>query len=105
MLEETLSRGEKIFLARHRAERSIATEAERRGVSEKTYRAWELDDLEGPNVSLGGLEPHEHYLILRFRTRIPLARFARMLGINYKTLRDMERGRRPLHRLIEYWGG
>lgn len=94
-----------MHLWRHRARLRPDQDRERLGVSLQRYRdllAGKVTD--GPEILLHGMDPWEHYFILRVRAGWGLSVLARKLGCSTRFLLSMERGERSLKRLIEFWG-
>mgnify|MGYP003648201724 CR=1 FL=1 len=109
MLEEHLFPGEKLYLQRKRAKQTMLQSALGYGVTLHRYRRWEQDlrvwsDPEPPEVTLGGLEPWEHYIVLRLRSKMRQVDLANKLGMSRNTIVRMEQGKSPLKRLIAFWG-
>lgn len=109
MLEEDLLPGEKLYLKRRREKKKMLECALEFGVSIALYRKWERGTLwyrdpDPPEVNLGGLEPYDHYTVLRLRRGLSIHAAAKLMGIDPTYLSLMERGKRPLKRLIEFWG-
>lgn len=103
MLEECLSCGEKLVIWRARKGLTIQQAAKRRKTDVYTYKAWELDEIEGPKVKLNGIEVCEHYQVLRLRCRWSRTELGRRMGITRQDLTNMERGRKPIKSLIRFW--
>lgn len=104
MLEEHLTRGEKLYLQRKRFRQNSADSAARHDVSVEQYRRWEIDAETGPDVFLGGIELREHYAIMRRRMGLTLQDLADRMGCSINTVSRAESGNGPLTRVIEYWG-
>jgi transcriptional regulator with XRE-family HTH domain len=106
MLEESLSKGERLFVWRHRRRLTRGAAARFFGVTLGRYKRWEAGTTTGvPTVQLGGLEPQEHYVVLRKRSGYSLKDIAEKMGISTRKLRTMELGESPLDRQIDFWGG
>lgn len=105
MIEEQLTLGEKLFLRRRREKISQAEMARRYSVSRYTYMNWEknVGGIDIPSVDLKGITPTEHFVILRRRAGISQLELAARMGIDRKTLWQMENGHLPLRQLIEFW--
>jgi len=104
MLEEDLTRGEKLYLLRSRTGTTVQQAAEDHKVEPNIYAAWEQDEVEGPDIDIGGLDPHEHYIVLRLRIGKSIGQQAEDMGLHDAVLRRMEKGKGSLQRQIDYWG-
>ena len=107
MLEENLSRGERLYLRRWRNQVSSWDASRALGVDHRTYLQWERDEIQGaPEIALErGLEPREHYVILRFRARLTVSDIAKAMGCTPRTITLQERGTtKHCRMLMEYWG-
>ena len=60
-------------------------------------------DPTAPEVNLMGLEPWEHYIVLRLRARMRQTDLAAAIGASRNTIIRMEKGEASLKRLIAYW--
>lgn len=103
MLEEDLTRGEKLFLDRRRKKLTQRQAAARYSTTLYAYRRWEEDLSRPPTIKIKGMEPHEHYVIMRVRAGLGLAQMARMMGLSRGYLGLIESGHGSLARLVEYW--
>lgn len=104
MLEEHLSRAEKLKVDRDRRRETPAQAAARHGVKVDLYKAWERGKRRPRNVDLGGLHPWEHYLVLRLRAGLTRKKVADMMGVAVMAVVGMERGKQTMRRLVEFWG-
>lgn len=105
MLEEHLSAREKLYLKRDRARWTYEQAAVHYEVSRSQYIAWEEQGEDGvPEISLGGLDPWEYFVVLRLRTGMGRNRLSRILGVSKRQVVRMEHGEQSLKRLIDYWG-
>lgn len=99
-----LTSGERLFLARRRRNERQREAARRHGVSYYRYRAWECDGSNGaPLAPLHSVRPHEACLILRRRFGLTLDQLAEHVEVTPTWLCQMEQGKVPCTRLIEYW--
>lgn len=102
-----LTRGEKLALDRRRRKQTMGEAAKRLKVSVATYREWENDeeDVEKkpPNVKLGKIQDYEQCWLLRRREGTLLIELADELGVCRWWLTQMESGRAPIDRLMDYW--
>lgn len=101
-----LTRGEKLYLKRHRLGLTQLEMSVDLGVIPAQYRAME-HDVEGskaPFISLGAMKPREIYTILRKREGLSRAELAEQMGISEFWVRKMEKGAAPIKRLAEFWG-
>lgn len=106
MLEEDLRPGERLRLARWRDVESAADAARRLGVTQYRLKLWETCKSEDdcPEVELGGMEPNEHYVVLRWRAGLTVRGLARKMSVHPQFLYEAERGLQRLDRLVEFWG-
>ncbi len=106
MLERDLKPHEKLFLDRMRRYELIAAAAKRWGVPYEHYRLWEKGTRKNPpRVKLRGMNPHEHYTVMRLRHGLTRKELARRMGIMRRTLWEAEHGRlKTLERFMEFWG-
>lgn len=105
MLEEDLTPGEKLIVWRTRERYSFPDAAKFYGVSEKTYRAWEQGRMDPPNVQLGGIEPYEHFHVLRLRAGMTRRELADKVGKNPAAIQAEETGKAPCRSLVWFWTG
>lgn len=106
MLAEALTKGERLFLTRRRACKKLAEAAEFFQISIPRYTAWEADRrTDVPDIYLDGITPAEHYRIIRRRSGLTATEVCRRAGFSREWLNKMERGLRPLKRLVQFWGG
>jgi DNA-binding XRE family transcriptional regulator len=105
--QRDLSTGERLRVARRREGQSIGEAAAKHGVSVYAYRAWETDqasdDDPAPIVSLGTLAPYEAAFVLRWRADMTVVDLADEIGVSPWWLTQMEKGRAPFERLVDYW--
>lgn len=99
----TLTRAERLVVARRRDEVSQADAAAQHGVSVDTYKRWETGRYQGPMVAIGRLLPHEECFLLRRRATMSRSELARAIGKSRQWTTLMERGREPAHHLVTYW--
>lgn len=107
MLEKDLTPGEKLWLNRRRLQKSMRKRAEDYDVSLHTYWCWEQDDPSHdiPDIDLGGIDPGEHYAIVRRRANMSIHELAREMRVSRADISLMERGKKKdCSRLQEYWG-
>ena len=107
MLEEDLTPGERLRLFRRRRGWVAPDMAAFLGVDIDTYHGWEKDlssETAAPDVELGGMEPYEHYFMLRYRSGITAKELGMMIGRSKEWVLRSESGLCPLKPLIEFWG-
>jgi len=104
VLEEDLKYRERLYIYRQRRRIIPWQHAAEMGVSRQQYRLWDKGIEEGPPFPLQGLDPCEHYMALRLRAGMTRRQLCARLGVSYWHLTEMERGNRPIRRLIEFWG-
>ena len=102
-----LTKGQRLRIIRLRNEETQVQAAERMGVTRKRYKNWE-DDVYNklcPTLSVGKLTPNERCLLLRREAGMRQDEFAKVLGLSRGYVNQMELGRLPCRRLMEYWNG
>ena len=100
-----LTAAERLLIDRRRAGATQVDAAAHWGVSAWTYRMWESGQREKdiPEPTLGRLTEVEGCVILRRRTGLSRTALAKLVSISEWWLTQMERGRIPADRLIEFW--
>lgn len=109
MLEEHLTTGEKVYLLRRRSGLKLREFAAQHGLTGPELLKVERDEAKMgglfKDLQIGGLlGPHEHYMTMRRRCGWSVKQMAHKLGLNRVTVWEMECGRYPLDRYIEFWG-
>lgn len=106
MLEEDLSYKERLYVYRQRRRLTSWQHARELGVPYGQYYGWAhgLSEEGAPEMRLRGIDPGEHYMVLRLRAGMTRRKMCARLGISYWHLTEIERGNRTLKRLIEFWG-
>ena len=99
-----LTDGERLVLDRRRRSESQTEAAQRYGVTRQLYSQWELDEV-GPPLTYptGRLADHEVVFLYRRRAKFSRNRVAQEVGCSPFWVTQMERGRQPCDRLLEYW--
>ena len=100
-----LTIGERLEIARRRAELTQPEAAGVFGVAVSTYRNWELDRIDGPELTgLRELADFEQCLILRRRSEMTLQDIADETGLSRHWLSRAERGLvRSVDALVQWW--
>lgn len=94
MIEEHLTRGERLFLLRRRAKKSFKDAAQEWEVDVETYLEWENDrSPAGSEFKLHGISQGEQYVIFRRRNGLTLRDVAEATGLSEATIGDIERDR------------
>jgi DNA-binding transcriptional regulator YiaG len=107
LLEEDLTDSEKFILWCTRKNLTVAKVAVEYGVSKAIAKEWKTgqrsDDV--PQVKLLGMDPHEHYHILRVRSGMTEFELSRRLNIPVGQVCKFEYGNayRYMPRMIDFW--
>lgn len=103
MIEEDLTRGEKLFLQRRRDRFSKYEQARILGVTYQIYVLWEEDRRHPPDTTIHGLTQLEQFVVLRRRAGMTQSSLAQRIGTSRQYLSAMENGHiRPSH-LVRFW--
>jgi hypothetical protein len=110
MLVEETTKAERLYLWRHRRNVPRHVAASDLGVDVKTYaeledgrREIQKDDT-AAGVLVDGILPREHYVLLRKRAGLTLSAVARMIGVGKQHVSKMERGKKGIDPLRQFWG-
>lgn len=100
-----LTRGERLVLARRRAQKTQIEAARMHGVSIYQYGRWERgEDVDTvPGCNLGRLRDYEICYVLRMRRGIPVGTLARRIGVSRWWLTQIEYGRAPAEVAVAHW--
>lgn len=107
MLEEELTKPEKLYLWRRRKDPmwKQSDVAKHFDVSVRTVMRWEAGQSGTiPDLQLHGMNPHEVFVIIRRRAGVGVKQLAERIGISRQFLYLVESGKRPLtKRILLYW--
>ncbi len=107
MRASDLTRGEKLFLLRHRSGTTLAEQAADYGISMTQMRDWDRDitssGQQPPSVGVGKVTRSESFRILRRRSGKTVAQLADELGYCSWWFRKMETGQADDSPLAVYW--
>ncbi len=102
----TPTKGERLLLHRRRKGLNQIEAAKEYGVPPDRYREWEADRRldDQPRRHLGEVKPHEVCFLLRRRAGKTQREVAAAIGCTRLWVIQMEGGKAPVERLVEYWG-
>ena len=98
-----LTGGEKLYIYRTREGKTQFEKAVELGMCMAQYRSMELDHTRAVYVSLGKLEEHEAFTLLRRRKGLTKVELAERIGVSSYWLGQMEAGTAPIDRLRRFW--
>jgi transcriptional regulator with XRE-family HTH domain len=100
----SLSRGERLRIARRRRGFTQARAAQQYEVPVAVYRSWEVgEDSSAPDAAVGALAEHEQCWVLRLRSRKTLEELREEVNLCGYWLSMMEKGKVPCRRLVDFW--
>ena len=109
MLVEEATFAERLFLWRHRLNVPRGDAARRLGISPARYADFETGRLDvktwdsAYDVLVDHILPREHFVLIRRREKLSLQDIADAIGCTRQLVSQMERGRREIRKLQEFW--
>lgn len=101
----TLTRGERLYLARVRSGLTQHEAAHKHGVHVERYRAWERDQRDdGPLLNLPRLRLPEACRLRRRQAGLTQKQLAAILGVSKLWVVRMENEHAPITLLASHWG-
>jgi hypothetical protein len=107
VLEEDLTPREKLRLYCYRKRwKDAGALSVAFGVHVDVAKRWLEEDCDDiPEIYLEGIDPGEHYRVLRFRSGLTTGEVADRIGVTWAHVYSMESGRESPKTLMEFWDG